>query len=121
MRGIGHDANIYRVSINTINNGAISNLPAHTIVEVPAIVCGMGVLPVRVGALPPIVAEWCRREATLVEFVVDAAVQGDRDLALQALALDPMIDDLDVARAMLADYLETYRELLPQFYGKWHL
>jgi alpha-galactosidase len=61
----------------------------------------------------------CRREAALVELVVDAAVQGDRDLALQALALDPVVDDLDLARAILDDYLSSYKELLPQFQGLW--
>jgi alpha-galactosidase len=97
------------------------NLPDQTIVEVPAIDCGMGVLPLRVGDLPTMVSELCRREAALMELVIDAAVHGDRELALQALALDPMVDDLDVARAMLADYPETYRGLLPKFYGRWHL
>jgi alpha-galactosidase len=121
IHGLAHDANVYRVSINTRNGGAITNVPPDTIVEVPALVCGMGVLPVCVGDLPPTIAELCRREAALVEVVIEAAVRGDRELALQALALDPMIDDLDVARAMLTDYLETYRELLPQFYGRWRL
>jgi hypothetical protein len=31
--------------------------------------------------------------------------------------LDPVITDLDVARQILDDYLETYREHLPQFWG----
>jgi alpha-galactosidase len=47
---------------------------------------------------------------------VDAAVHGDRQLALQCLLLDPVITDLDVARQILDDYLATYRELLPQFW-----
>jgi len=121
VHGVAHDANIYRVSINVANNGAISNLPDHTIVEVPAVIGGMGALPLRVGALPPVVAELCRREAERVELVVDAAVQGDRALALQALALDPTVDDLDVARAILDDYLHTFRDTLPQFHGRWRL
>ncbi len=121
IHGIAHDANVYRVSINVPNYGAISNLPDETIVEVPAVVGGMGVLPLRVGALPPMVGELCRREASLVEMVVDAAVLGDRDLALQALALDPLAGDIDVMRAMLDDYLETHRAALPQFNGRWSL
>ena len=119
VHGVAHDANVYRVSINVANDGAIDNLPPDTIVEAPAIVGGMGVLPLRMGALPPVVAELCRREAERVELVVDAAVQGSRQLALQALALDPTVDDLDMARAILDDYLETHRENLPQFYGGW--
>ena len=121
IHGIAHDANLYRLSINVPNDGAITNLPDHTIVEVPAVIGGMGVLPLRVGALPPFVAELCRREAERVEYVVDAAVSGDRELALQALALDSTVDDLDVARAILDDYLETQREQLPQFHGHWRL
>jgi alpha-galactosidase len=96
-------------------------LPAHTIVETPGVASGMGVLPLRMGDLPPVVSELCRREAERVELVVDAAVQGSRELALQALALDPIVDDLDVARAVLDDYLETHKETLPQFHGHWRL
>jgi alpha-galactosidase len=47
--------------------------------------------------------------------VVDAAVHGDRELALQALLLDPMINDIDRARAILDDFLSTFAEYLPQF------
>jgi alpha-galactosidase/6-phospho-beta-glucosidase family protein len=73
------------------------------------------------GALPPVISELCRREAERVELVVDAAVLGSRELALQALALDPTVDDLDIARAVLDDYLELHRDNLPQFHGRWHL
>ena len=121
IHGIAHAANVYRVSINVPNHGAITNLPDETIVEVPAVVGGMGVLPLRVGALPAMIGELCRREASLVEMVLDAAVLGDRRLALQALALDPLAGDLDVTRAMLDDYLETHRAVLPQFNGRWQL
>ena len=121
IHGVAHDANIYRVSINVPNDGAISNLPPQAIVEAPAVISGMGALPLRMGELPPVVAELCRREVERVEVVVDAAVAGDRDLALQALALDPTVDDLDTARAVLDDYLATHRESLPQFHGRWHL
>ncbi|GAC1519959.1 MAG: alpha-glucosidase/alpha-galactosidase [Chloroflexota bacterium] len=119
--GMSCDSHIYRPAVNVPNNGTISNLPAQTIVEVPAIITGMGVLPLSIGDLPPVIAELCRREAEVVELVVDASVTGNRETALQALALDPTVDDLDVARAVLADYLEIHRENLPQFHGKWHI
>ena len=121
VHGVAGNANIYRDSINVRNDGAIANLPDHTIVEVPAVIGGMGVLPLRIGELPPVVAELCRREAELAELAVDAAALGSRELALQALALDPTVDDLDVARAVLDDYLETHRDHLPQFRGRWSL
>ncbi|HQF70981.1 MAG TPA: hypothetical protein PLH39_06845, partial [Promineifilum sp.] len=67
------------------------------------------------GQLPPPVAELLRREAALVEVVVDAAATGDRDLARQALLLDPMTGDIGRARAILDDYLQTFAAYLPQF------
>jgi alpha-galactosidase len=115
--GVVGDNHGYRPAVNVPNNGAISNLPPYAIVEVPAVVTGMGALPLRMGALPPMIAELCRREVELVELVVDAAVQGNRELALQALCLDPTVDDIDVARAVLNDYLDVHKEHLHQFNG----
>ena len=46
---------------------------------------------------------------------VDAIVHGDRYLALQALTLDPMITDLDTARAIFDDFLKEFDHYLPQF------
>jgi alpha-galactosidase/6-phospho-beta-glucosidase family protein len=62
------------------------------------------------------VAELLRRELAVVKLCVDAAVTGDRQLALQCLLLDPVITDLDVARQILDDYLTAYKEHLPQFW-----
>jgi alpha-galactosidase len=67
--------------------------------------------------MPEGVAELLRREIAVVRLCVDAAVLGDRQAALQCLLLDPVITDLDVARQILDDYLETYREHLPQFWA----
>jgi alpha-galactosidase/6-phospho-beta-glucosidase family protein len=66
--------------------------------------------------LPDGVAELCRREIAAVRLGVDAAVKGDRQAALQCLLLSPCVTDMDVARQVLDDYLETYRAYLPQFW-----
>ena len=102
-------------TVNVPNHGAIANLPAETVVEVPAVVGPIDIRPVQLSSLPEPVAELCRREAALVERAVDAAVSGDRDLALQCLLLDPMIGDIGRARAILDDYLTTFADYLPQF------
>ena len=44
-----------------------------------------------------------------------AMVEGDRKLALQALCLDPMIDDIEVAKHLLEDSLTAFADYLPQF------
>ncbi len=115
IEAIAGDRDFVDEAVNVVNHGAIPNLPPETIVEVPAMVNGRGVQPLPIGPLPEPIAELCRREAALVERVVDAAVSGDRRLALQALLLDPMIQDIPRAEAVLDDYLETFAAYLPQF------
>jgi alpha-galactosidase len=107
--------NFHDEAVNIPNQGAISNLPDQTIVEIPATVSAYGIQGLDVGPLPEPIAELCRREAALVELVVDTAVSGDRNLALQTLLLDPMINDIGRARLILDDYLRSFADYLPQF------
>ncbi len=108
--------NDYHLAVNRPNAGQISNLPLNTIVETPALLTGMGVQPVTVGALPDGVAELLRRELAVVKLCIDSVVEGDRQKALQCLLLDPVITDLDVAKQILDDYLITYKQYLPTFW-----
>lgn len=119
IEGIKGTANTYTEAVNVPNDGHLTNLPYGAIVELPAVISGLGVQGLALGDLPEPVAELCRREVAVQSLVVDAAVWGDRELALQALLLDPMIDDIDRARAILDDYLETHADYLPQFHGRW--
>jgi alpha-galactosidase len=117
IENIAGAGNHYHLAVNLPNQGYITNLQEGAIVEVPGLVSGAGIQGLGVGALPQGIAELCHREIVVVRLCVDAAVSGDRQTALQCLLLDPVITDLDVARQVLDDYLETYRELLPQFWS----
>jgi alpha-galactosidase len=116
IENIAGAGNHYHLAVNVPNQGYITNLPEGALVEVPGLVSGAGILGIGVGSLPEGVAELCRREIMVAQLCVDAAVNGDRQAALQCLLLDPVISDLDVARQILDDYLTTYREHLPQFF-----
>lgn len=115
IAAITGNENYYDEAVNIPNRGAIANLPNETIVEVPAVVNGLGIQGLALGELPAPVAALLRREADLVEMVVDTAVSGDRSLALQTLLLDPMINDIGRAQAILEDYLQAFAPYLPQF------
>lgn len=108
--------NEYHLAANIPNIGQISNLPVGAIVETPVILTGMGIQPVAMGALPDGITDLLRRELTRVQLCVDAAVTGDRRLALQCLLLDPVITDIDVAKQILDDYLVAYKDYLPLFW-----
>jgi alpha-galactosidase len=120
ISGIMGDKHLPMEAVNIPNRGLITNLPEETIVEVPGLIDITGVNGVAVGDLPPMVAELCRREAALVELVVQAGVEGNREAALQALLLDPHVDDIELARDVLDTYLEAFAEWLPQFHDEWH-
>ncbi|HRW49470.1 MAG TPA: hypothetical protein P5333_18260, partial [Caldilinea sp.] len=115
--GIADDANTYYPAVNIPNRGALPGVPEWAVVEVPGVLNRAGVHGVTSPPLPRPVIEICRREAELASIVVDAAATGDRGLAMQALLLDPMINDIDRARAILDDFLVSFREWLPQFGG----
>jgi len=68
-----------------------------------------------VGDLPGPIAELCRRQVAVADLAVEAAVTGDRNKALQALLLDPMVTHIGQAQAILEDYLREHRDVLPQF------
>ena len=101
-------------AVNVPNKGFISNLPENAIVEVPAKL-GKRIRPKTVGNLPVGVAELCHREIVTSQLCVDASVKGDRKLALQCLLLDPVVRDLEVGEKILNEYLNAFKEYLPQF------
>ena len=107
----------FHLAVNLPNRGYITNLPNGAIVEVPGTANGAGVHGIGVGELPQGIAELCRRELTTSQLCVDAVVQGDRNLAMQSLLLDPVISDIDVAKQILEDYLITYQDYIPQFWS----
>jgi len=110
------EGNYLSQAVNLPNRGFITNLPQGAIIEVPALIDGSGVHGVGVGELPEPVAELCRREITVTRLCVDAAIHGDRQAALQCLLLDPVVNDLDLAQIILDEYLDAYRQYLPQFW-----
>ncbi len=115
VEAITFNDNQYHQQLNLPNHGLIPNLPDDAIVEVPGFISGMGIRGLNFPPLPAGIAELCRRELALSSITVDAVVKRDRQLALQALLLDPMINDIDTARAILDDFLTTFAEYLPQF------
>ncbi len=98
-----------------MNQGAIANLPDHAIVDRPVVVTGGEVRSVHVGTLPPGPAEVVRRQIAVHEMVVQATVEGDERLAIQALCLDPYIRSISQAKAIWSDFRREYASSLRSF------
>ena len=106
----------YLDSMVVQNKGSISNLPYDAVVDVPVVIVGGQARSVNVGELPFFGAELCRRQIAIHELIAQAVTLGDRQLFLQALCLDAKTTGLSQARAIMSDYLNEYKEYLPQFF-----
>jgi alpha-galactosidase len=99
------------------NDGLIDDLPTDSIVEVPGLVDAGRPRGVAVGALPTPVGALLRRELAIQDLAVEAAMEGSRDLALQALLLDPVVTSARAAELYLDDVLRAHRAYLPRFWA----
>jgi len=104
--------------VNRPNLHQIANLPQKAVVEAMALVDAGGIHTFSVGDLPPAIANQLKTHVVNQEMILDAALDGDRKLALQALLNDPLTRDLDEASKMLDEMLKATKEYLPQFFGK---
>ncbi len=109
---------VYRGHFNVVNNGAITNLPDDSIVELPGYVDRNGVNIPKVGPLPLGCAAVCNVSISVQRLAVEAAVHGDVALLKQAMMLDPLTgavcDPEDISQ-MTDEMLVAQAEWLPQY------
>jgi alpha-galactosidase len=113
--------NTFRLNGNVRNDGYVTNLPQGCCVEVPVFVDSRGLHPVRIGNLPPQCAALNQSNVTVQQLAVEAALTGDPEYAMHAIALDPLtsaVCTLKDARDMTREMLEAQSRWLPEFEGK---
>jgi len=100
---------------NVPNQGSVTNLPREAVLEVEVVTDSAGVRPICAGDAPPALEAILRKRIAWQELVVDAAVQGDRRLALQAMQIDDAAIPPERAARLLAALLRHNAGLLPTF------
>jgi alpha-galactosidase len=111
----------FRLNGNVRNDGYITNLPQGCCVEVPVFVDCRGLHPVRIGNLPPQCAALNQSNVTVQQLAVEAALTGNPEYAMQAIALDPLtstVCTLKEVRDMTREMIEAQKQWLPEFEGK---
>lgn len=104
---------------NVRNFGLIDGLPEGCCVEVPAIACKTGIMPMHVGKLPPQLNLLVGNSAQCEELAVNGCINNDREMIYHAILFDPLTSaklDMAETRAMVDEMFEANRLLLPQFY-----
>ena len=107
--------------LNLPNAGQIDNVPRNAVVETMAYLDGNGAHPLAVGALPDPILHYVMQHIPNQEMIVEAGLTGNRELAVLALANDPLVPSPDVAAVIADDFFTECRDLLPQFNGCWSL
>lgn len=106
ITGILHNKKTVLESGVLHNRGTIENLPYDCAVEVPIAVDGSGVHPLSIGKLPEPLAGFLTSQAVVQKLSVDAAIQGSKMLALQALLVDPVVNSISAAEKLLEELWE---------------
>ncbi|WP_432489294.1 6-phospho-beta-glucosidase [Kineococcus sp. SYSU DK018] len=97
--------------LNVRNRGTVAGLPDDAVVEVPSTVDANGVHPLTTSA-PNLHQIGLMQQVKAVErHAIAAALTGDKNEALQAFALHPLVDSVTVGRQLLEGYIERIPEI----------
>lgn len=101
--------------VNTRNAGAIPNLPADVVVEIPCRVGSGGAQPLPVAPLDSAMHGLAASVKDYELLTIQAAVGGDEQSALLALLANPLGPDATAVEAVWDDIKRTNAGLLPTF------
>jgi 6-phospho-beta-glucosidase len=104
-----------RLVVNVRNNGAIPDLPSDQVIEVLSDVDAAGARPIPIAPLGGARHDLIMQLSAFGKATVAAALSGDRRAAIDALALNPLIPNRDVAETIGGELLAAHAAHLPRF------
>ncbi len=110
--GIIHDKKRVLESGIVYNQGVIPNLPAEAAVEVPVMADAAGIHPISLGPLPDAIAKLLTVQVNVQQLAVEAAVRASKEIALQALLIDPVVNSASAAVKLLDELWEVNRSYI---------
>jgi 6-phospho-beta-glucosidase len=102
--------------VNLRNAGALPDMPADDVVEVPARIDRDGAHPIALQPLAPEMRALVQHVKAYERLTLDAAVSGDRTIALRALLSNPLVAEWNTAVPLLNTLLQANRAHLPRFF-----
>ena len=98
--------------MNIQNNGAIAGLPNDAVIEVNALIGKHGALPLSVAEMPMHALGLMHSVKAYEQLTVEAVVNKDRTLGIQALAVHPLVDSVEKAQLLFDDIVSENAEYL---------
>jgi 6-phospho-beta-glucosidase len=102
--------------VDVINDGCLPGLERDDVVEIPARVDRDGAHPLPQAPLSPSQADLVLRVKRYERLAIRAAITGDRAVAREALAANPLAGGPDGIDALLDALLASNRQWLPRFF-----
>jgi len=100
--------------VDVRNGGALPDLPDTAVVEIPAVIDRDGAHPIPLAPLAPEQRGLVQAVKAYEELTIQAAKTGDREVALKALATNPLVG-AEIAAPLLEAILEADKAHLPRF------
>jgi len=107
--GIIHNKKRVLESGIVFNRGVVPNLPPDAAVEVPVMADAAGIHPISLGPLPDPIAKLLNMQVSVQELAVEAAVHASKEIALQALLIDPVVNSASAAVKLLDELWDVNR------------
>jgi len=105
--------------VNVPNKGYIRNISDDVIVEVPAFIDSFGIHPQGGITLPEGIAARCDSLGREYRLLVEAAINCDMKLLLEAAYLDPLCANCDYPERLILDLVQRNLNLLPEGWKKY--
>jgi alpha-galactosidase len=101
---------------NLPNSGQAANLPLGAVLEGSTLIGASGFRPLAFGQIPAGIAAVLAHIIAVQELMVDAAIEGERKMVVQALVAAGHVHTLEEASALADALLNVQKEWLPRFF-----
>jgi 6-phospho-beta-glucosidase len=97
------------------NNGSIEGLADDDVVEITCHITKEGAKPVHIGKVPELQMNLIRQVKLFERYAVEAIKNKNKEIAIKALMVHPLVNSYSIAKNVVEEYLEAYKG----FVGEW--
>ncbi len=112
IEGIITDSNHIEPSVNIPNNDIITNLPKDSVIECPALINRNGIHGVKLGEYPKSITALLQTQISVQDLVVEAIFKKSKDIAIQALLADPVVETYWQAKKIFEELLKQEEDYI---------
>ncbi|MCC2683346.1 MAG: hypothetical protein K0R75_245 [Paenibacillaceae bacterium] len=102
-------------TVNVPNRGVVPNLPDYAVLEMTAVYTATGPRPLQAVDFSDVLATTLLKHIAIAEMTVTAALEGSRDLFVEAVMMGGYMTDKQQCEQMVDELIIGHKQDLPQF------